>query len=137
MTMSILFIYRYGLFSKNVPNFDGSQSNSLTRYQEIPQECSFGCKNLLNFAYLTVKFHNCHHTIMKVKFLTFGISSVIFLALAIIEVVDNSCCEYFHVAWVAQNRKVSHIINLQDTKLMKIDMISIVQVWAYKVIKWK
>ena len=66
--------------------------------------------------------------IMKEKFLTFGISSVIFLALVIIEVVDNSSCEYFHVAWVAQNIKVSHIMNLQETRLMKIVMIWIVQV---------
>ena len=76
----------------------------------------------------TVKICSALINIMKVKFLTFGISSVIFLALVIIEVVDNSCCEYFHVAWVAQNMKVSHIINLQDTRLMKINMIWIVQV---------
>ena len=76
----------------------------------------------------TVKTCSALINIMKVKFLTFGISSVIFLALVIIEVVDNSSCEYFHVAWVAQNMKVSHIMNLQDTRLVKIDMIWMVQV---------
>ena len=76
----------------------------------------------------TVKICSALINIMKVRFLTFGISFVIFLALVIIVVVDNSSCEYFHVAWVAQNMNVSHIINLQDTRLMKINMIWIVQV---------
>ena len=25
--------------------------------------CSFGCKNLFNFTYPTMKFHNCFHAI--------------------------------------------------------------------------
>ena len=44
------------------PIFHSSQSNSLTRYQRILWGISYGCKNLLNFTCLTMKFHNCHHT---------------------------------------------------------------------------
>jgi len=49
-------------FIKMCQIFDGSQSKSLTRYQKILKVYSFGFKNLLNLAWLTMKFHNCHHT---------------------------------------------------------------------------
>ena len=41
--------------------FDTSQSKSLTKYQKILWGYSFGCKNMLNFFCLTMKFHNCYH----------------------------------------------------------------------------
>ena len=41
------------------PIFDGSQSNSLTRYQKIFWGYSFVCKNLSNSTCLTLKVHNC------------------------------------------------------------------------------
>ena len=41
--------------------FDSPQSKGFTRYQKILWGCSFGCKNLLNFTCLIMKFHNCHH----------------------------------------------------------------------------
>ena len=44
------------------PIFDTSDSKSLTRYQKILWICSFGYKNLLNFAWHYPKFHNCHHS---------------------------------------------------------------------------
>ena len=44
------------------PIFDRSQSNSLTEYQKILKRCTFGCKNVMNFACLTMKFHICNHT---------------------------------------------------------------------------
>ena len=43
------------------PIFDGSSSNSLTRYKQILSGCSFVTKKLLNFAWLPVKFHNRGH----------------------------------------------------------------------------
>ena len=43
------------------PIFDGSSSNSLTRYKQILLECSFVTKKLLNFAWLPMKFHNRGH----------------------------------------------------------------------------
>ena len=45
-------------FVKMYSIFDISQSNSLKRYQKFLRVCSFGCKNLLNFTCLTMKFHN-------------------------------------------------------------------------------
>ena len=41
--------------------FDSSDSKSLTRYQKILWICSLGYKNWLNFAWHSMKFHNCHH----------------------------------------------------------------------------
>ena len=41
--------------------FDSPQSKGLTRYQKILGGCFLGCKNLLNFTCLTLKFHKCHH----------------------------------------------------------------------------
>ena len=41
------------------PIFDNSDLNRLTRYQKILSVCSLGCKNLLNFTWNTIKFHNC------------------------------------------------------------------------------
>ena len=43
------------------PIFDGSSSNSLTRYKQILSGCSFVTKKLLNFAWLPMKFHNRGH----------------------------------------------------------------------------
>ena len=43
--------------------YDGSQSNSLTRYQKILWECSYGCKNILDFTCcFTMKSLHCHYT---------------------------------------------------------------------------
>ena len=39
------------------PFFEGSASKGLKRYNKIHWGCSFGCKNLLNFICLTMKFH--------------------------------------------------------------------------------
>ena len=58
---------RWNLASKNdselwkFPIFDSSDSKSLTRYQKILWICSLGYKNLLNFAWHSTKFYNCHH----------------------------------------------------------------------------
>ena len=60
--LSLSYFSKYGLFSVNVPISDGFQLNSLRRYQKILKECSFRCKYLLNFACLTMKFYNCHHS---------------------------------------------------------------------------
>ena len=62
MTLSIHSFLNFANLVKMCPIFDGSQSNSITWYQRILKGCSFGCKNLLNFACLTMKFHNCHCT---------------------------------------------------------------------------
>ena len=43
-------------------NFDGSASSCLTIYQKALWGGFFGCKNVLNFTCLTIKFHDCHHT---------------------------------------------------------------------------
>ena len=43
---------------KMCPIFDSSQSNRFTRYQKILWVCSFWGKNLLNFTWNTMKFHN-------------------------------------------------------------------------------
>ena len=56
------------------PIFVGSQLSCLARYHIILWGCSLGCKNLLNFNYHTMKFHNCHHAfactrrVVKMKF---------------------------------------------------------------------
>ena len=47
---------------KLCPIFDGSASNCLTKYQKILWRASLGCRNVLNFTWLTVKFGNHHHT---------------------------------------------------------------------------
>ena len=52
---------------KMLPIFHSSQSNSLTRYQKILWGCSFGCKNLLNSTCLNMKFHNYHHTNLRLS----------------------------------------------------------------------
>ena len=63
----IFRMIRWNLASKNdselwkFPIFDSSDSKSLTRYQKILWVCSLGYKNLLNFAWHSMKFHNCHH----------------------------------------------------------------------------
>ena len=41
--------------------FDKSASSCLIRYQKILWGGSLGCKNLLKFTCLTMKFHNRHH----------------------------------------------------------------------------
>ena len=41
--------------------FDGLSSNSLKRYKQILSGYSFVTKNLLNFAWLSMKFHNRGH----------------------------------------------------------------------------
>ena len=41
---------------------DKSASNCLTRYQKILWDGSLGCKKLLKFTCLTMRFHNRHHT---------------------------------------------------------------------------
>ena len=49
---------------------DSPQSKVL----KISKKCSFGCKNLLSFTFLTMKFHNCHHAsgiIQRVHFPVF------------------------------------------------------------------
>ena len=43
------------------PIFVGSQLSCLARYQKIILECSFECKNPMNFNCHTMKFQNCHH----------------------------------------------------------------------------
>ena len=43
------------------PILDSSDSKSLTGYQNILWIWLLGCKNLLNFAWHSMKFHNCHH----------------------------------------------------------------------------
>ena len=43
--------------------FHSSDSKTLTRYQKILWICSFRYENLLNFAWHSMKFHNCHHVI--------------------------------------------------------------------------
>ena len=45
------------------PIFDNSASNRLTRYQKILWVCSLGSKNLLNFTWVTMKFHDPDHAI--------------------------------------------------------------------------
>ena len=47
------------------PIFECPQSSYLTWYQKILLGRLFGYKNLLNFNCLTMKFHNCHHTIQQ------------------------------------------------------------------------
>ena len=42
--------------------FDKSASRCLTRYKKILWGGSFGCKKILKFTCLTMKFHNLHHT---------------------------------------------------------------------------
>ena len=49
------------------PSFDGSQSSSLTRYQNIKisfADVLLDVKDQLDFNYLTLKFKSCHHTTM-------------------------------------------------------------------------
>ena len=40
------------------PTFGGSALSCLTRHKKILSGCWFGCKNILNFIYLPMKFHN-------------------------------------------------------------------------------
>ena len=47
---------------KMCPIFVRSQLSCLARYQKILWKCSFQCKNLLNFACLTMELHNSHHS---------------------------------------------------------------------------
>ena len=45
------------------PSFEGSHISCVTRYHKILGGCSFGCKNILNFTWNTMKFHNrCYAT---------------------------------------------------------------------------
>ena len=56
------------------PIFDGSASNCLTRYQKLLWGCSLGCKNLLNFGWDNIKFHNHHQaSVYTPHFLVFSI----------------------------------------------------------------
>ena len=48
-------------------NFDDSDSNSLAIYQKILWICSLGYKDLLNFAWHSMKFYNCHHASIHVQ----------------------------------------------------------------------
>ena len=43
------------------PILYSSDSKSLKRYQKILWMCSLGYKNLLNFAWHSMKLYNCHH----------------------------------------------------------------------------
>ena len=50
------------LFCKNVPNFWRLSIKPIfIRYQKSSSMFILGCKNLLNFAWNTVNFHNCLH----------------------------------------------------------------------------
>ena len=60
--ISSFFIFIKFYFVKMCPLFVGSQLSCLAKYQKTLCECSFGCKNLLNFTWHTIRFHNCHHT---------------------------------------------------------------------------
>ena len=44
------------------PIFASSASNCLTRYEQILSGCLLGCKNVLNFIHLPIKFQNHDHT---------------------------------------------------------------------------
>ena len=69
---------------KMCPIFDDSQSNPVTRYQKILWGCSFICKNLFNSTCLTMRFHNCHHTIAQLTRDTLSINDL------------TSKCVHFH-----------------------------------------
>ena len=47
--------------NQKTPIFEGVASNHFTRYQKVLWACLLGCKKLLNFICLTMKFHNRHH----------------------------------------------------------------------------
>ena len=44
-----------------ISNIFRPYSKSLIRYQKILWTCLFGYKNLLNIAWHSLKFHNCHY----------------------------------------------------------------------------
>ena len=46
---------------KLCPIFNGFALSCLSIHQKIFWGGSLGCKNMLNFTYLTMKFHNLHH----------------------------------------------------------------------------
>ena len=47
-------------WKQKIAVYDRPQSKGLTGYQQICWGCSFGCKNLLNFTYLPIRFHNSY-----------------------------------------------------------------------------
>ena len=55
LTLKMDFEYR------KMPIFKGVASNRFTRYQKILWACLLGCKKLLNFICLPMKFHDRHH----------------------------------------------------------------------------
>ena len=55
LTLKMDFEYR------KMPIFKGVASNRFTRYQKILWACLLGCKKVLNFICLPMKFHYCHH----------------------------------------------------------------------------
>ena len=63
----IKLIWTLKISTKNwrEPFFESPKSKGLTSCQKILWECSFKRRNLLNFTFLAMKFHNHYHTSLQ------------------------------------------------------------------------
>ena len=59
--IKLIFGLENWLWFLKMPNLWRLSPNHLKRYQKILWICSLGCKNLLNFTWNTIKFHNPLH----------------------------------------------------------------------------
>ena len=109
-----------------MPFFVSSQLCCFARYQKILWECSFGCKNLLNFTCHTMKFHNCHQT--NVYFFSFQLWIIILLHPRRFRVKSKSLVSSLAVAVLSQLLSILLIY----TQTMKNCMNSILAIWDEK-----